>query len=210
VRLSRLATAFCTRVLLAAVLGGALVTTGVVAANRYIGDQLERIPRVDVHVATRDGAGANLLLIGSDSRSFVADPEQQQAFGDEGDTGPARSDTIIVLHADGPRSFAVSFPRDLWVDIPGRGGAKINAAFNDGPQRIVDTLRSNYHLPIHHYLEVDFATFQGIVDALGSVPVYVPSPSRDLVTGFFAPVPGCVALAGDQALAYVRLRAMEV
>jgi anionic cell wall polymer biosynthesis LytR-Cps2A-Psr (LCP) family protein len=45
----------------------------------------------------------------------------------------------MVLHADGDKTYAVSFPRDLWVDIPGKGKGKINAAYNDGPQKVVDT-----------------------------------------------------------------------
>ena len=54
-----------------------------------------------------------------------------EAFSDKDtDSSPPRSDTMMVLHADGDQSFAVSFPRDLWVNIPGVGNAKINAAFN--------------------------------------------------------------------------------
>jgi len=77
------------------------------------------------------------LIIGSDTRSFVQSEADKQAFTDQNTTvdGPARSDTMMVLHADGKNSYAVSFPRDLYVNIPGHGKGKINAAFNEGRKR---------------------------------------------------------------------------
>ena len=130
--------------------------------------------------------------------------------------GGQRSDTIMVVHVD-PRQqkgFLVSFPRDLRVDVPGIGTAKINAAFNDGPQKVIDTLQSNYQIPIHHYLEVDFKSFRGIVDAMGGVSVYLAAPARDQVSLFEIPalygfVPGCYVLDGPNALGYVRSRNYE-
>ena len=73
----------------------------------------------------------------------------------------------------------MSFPRDLWVDIPGQGSAKINAAFNGGPQLLVETIKQDFNIPISHYLEVDFAGFRDIVNAIGTVPVYFPTPASD-------------------------------
>ena len=103
--------------------------------------------------------GVNYLIIGSDSRAFVEDSSEQAAFGSASDTGPPRSDTLMVLHADGDKTYAVSFPRDLWVDIPGKGKGKINAAYNDGPQKVVDILKANFNIDINHYLEVNFIAF---------------------------------------------------
>jgi polyisoprenyl-teichoic acid--peptidoglycan teichoic acid transferase len=101
--------------------------------------------------------------------------------------------------------------------VPGLGQQKINAAFNSdsggGPQRVVDTLQQNFNVPIHHYLEVDFQSFKGIVDAMGGVPVYINAPSRDAKSGFeFIPFnfkPGCYTLDGSTALNYVRSRDLE-
>ena len=111
----------------------------------------------------------------------------------------------------------VSFPRDLEVNIPGVGQQKLNAAFNPGigggPQLVIDTLQKDFNVPIQHYLQVDFESFQGIVDALGGVPIYINAPSKDDVSGFnFIPFnfhPGCYTLNGGQALAYVRSRDMQ-
>ena len=117
---------------------------------------------------------------------------------------------MMVLHADGDNSFAVSFPRDLWVDVPGHGKEKINAAFNDGPQKVIDTLKADFDLDINHYLEVNFKTFEDIVNAVGSVPVYFPYPARDQLSGLGPTwVGGCYQLDGPNALAYVRSRYLE-
>jgi LCP family protein required for cell wall assembly len=103
----------------------------------------------------------------------------------------------------------VSFPRDLWLNIPGRGASKINAAFNDGPQRVIETLNANFNIPIHHYLEVNLAGFQSLVDAIGSVPIRFPTPARDEKSGLQILSAGCRHMNGTDALAYVRSRFYE-
>ena len=121
----------------------------------------------------------------------------------------------MVLHADGDQTYAVSFPRDLWVNVPGKGMAKINAAYNDGPQKVVDMLKADFNIDINHYLEVNFIAFERLVDAIGTVGVYFPAPTRDYDTaqqgdtGFLVDTPGCVQLTGDRALQYVRARHMQ-
>ena len=116
----------------------------------------------------------------------------------------------MVLHADGKNSYAVSFPRDLYVNIPGHGKGKINAAFNEGPQEVIDTLKADFDVDIQHYLEVNFKTFEDIVNAVGSVPVYFPYPARDQLSGLGpTPAAGCYHLDGAPALAYVRSRHLE-
>jgi LCP family protein required for cell wall assembly len=195
-----------------------LILAGIVGVNRYFDSKVDQIPRVKVNTAenTDPGQPANFLLIGSDTRALVQTPEEREAFGTE---GGQRSDTLMVIHVD-PESktgFLVSFPRDLVVDIPGVGQSKINAAFNSdtggGPQRVLDTLKQNFNIPIHHYVEVDFQSFKGIVDAMGGVPVYIDAPSRDAKSGFeFIPFnfkPGCYTLDGSNALNYVRSRDLE-
>ena len=164
---------------------------GVVMVNRYIDDEVAKIPRIPLATAPVGANGVNFLIIGSDTRSFVDNATDYEAFSNKDtDNSPPRSDTLMVLHADGDSSFAVSFPRDLWVDIPGIGNAKINAAFNQGPQTVVDTLQTNFKVPVNYYLEVDFETFEGIVNAIGTVPVYVPGVTRDVFTGWSTPYGG--------------------
>jgi LCP family protein required for cell wall assembly len=202
------------RFVIAIVVCALVMGAAVFQLNRYIDDEVAKIPRVAVQTAPASPTGAtNFLIIGSDTRSFVASEADKQAFTDANTTadGPARSDTMMVLHADGDNSYAVSFPRDLWVDIPGHGKEKINAAFNDGPQKVIDTLKADFNLDIQHYLEVNFKTFEDIVNAVGSVPVYFPYAVRDQLSGL-KPFPfgaGCYALDGPTSLAYVRSRYLE-
>lgn len=210
---SRLLGALRDRALIALGVVMAIVVATFALVMVVVGIKLGAAEHVDLLLADApSGGGGNYLLIGSDSRSFVADEGDAQAFGDAGDAGGQRSDTIMVLHfdPDSPRSLLVSFPRDLWVDIPGTGDSKLNAAFNDGPQAVVDTLDANFGVPIHHYVEVNFATFRELVDAVGTVPVFFPTPARDELSGLNIPYFGCAELDGAAALAFVRSRHLEL
>jgi LCP family protein required for cell wall assembly len=195
-----------------------LIIGGIVGVNMFIDYKVDQIPRVSVKTAENTDAGepANFLLIGSDTRQFeTLTPEEREAYGDPGAQGGQRSDTLMIVHVEPAEKtgFLVSFPRDLVVDIPGVGQSKINAAFNGGPQRVVDTLKQNFSIDIHHYVEVDFQSFKEIVDAMGGVPVYLRAPARDEKSGFeFIPFnfkPGCYTLDGSTALNYVRSRGLE-
>jgi LCP family protein required for cell wall assembly len=196
------------RFVFALVLCAVLVTVGITQVNRMIDDEVAKLPRVDVQLASSTDTGVNYLIVGSDSRAFVGDDQNAaSAFGTESDSGPPKSDTLMVLHADGEQSYAVSFPRDLWVDVAGHGKGKINSALNDGPQNVVDTIQQNFDLKINHYVQVDFQSFKTLVDAIGGISVWVPYASRNDHTGFGTFGAGCWPLNGDQALAYVRSRA---
>jgi LCP family protein required for cell wall assembly len=189
-----------------------LVTGGIVGANQVIDNKLSEIPRVGgLQLPEGPGKAGNYLLIGSDARDFVESAGQQQAFGTSADSGPPKSDTLMVVHIDpdAKTSLLVSFPRDLLVDIPGQGRGQINAAFNDGPQKVIDTLKANFDIDINHYVEVNFIAFTGIVDAIGKIPVFFPAPARDDYSGLDIPTAGCVALDGTQALEYVRARHLQ-
>jgi LCP family protein required for cell wall assembly len=190
-----------------------IVVVSIVGTNLVVEAKLGSVERVDLQLApTPSGGGGNFLLVGSDTRSFVSSEHDQQQFGDSGDADGQRSDTIMVLHVDpdSERSLLVSFPRDLWVNIPGRGNSKINAAFNDGPQAVIDTLQSQFDVPIQHYVEVNFDSFREIVDAIGSVPVYFPAAARDALSLLDIPVPGCNQLDGPAALSFVRSRHLQL
>ena len=203
---------FGSRVFVAFVLVISITLFAFLAMNVVVELQLASVSRVDVAVTEEPSAGENYLLIGSDTREFVTTAQDEEAFGDTSDAGGTRSDTIMVLHVypGGTRSVLVSFPRDLWVDIPGVGEGKINSAFNEGPQKVIDTIQQNYDVPIHRYVEVNFDTFRGLVDAIGTVPVFFPAPARDELTGLNVPLFGCAELGGEEALAFVRSRNLEV
>jgi LCP family protein required for cell wall assembly len=146
------------------------------------------------------GDEINYLLVGSDSRDEL-DPE-----GDSGVTG-RRSDTIILLRTTPDGSAMMSIPRDLWVTVADTGvEGRINGAYNGGPANLVRTVQSNLDVPVNHYVEVGFASFVGLVDALGGVTIDVPHPAVDRASGLVIPDAGAVTLDGTQALAYARSR----
>jgi len=200
---------FASRFVIALGVAAVFMVGAIVTVNYVIDTKLDSVARVNVATAEGSAKGGNFLIIGSDTRAFVATDADQKAFGR--DEGGQRSDTMMVVHVepDAKRTLVVSFPRDLWVDIPGVGMSKINAAFNSGPDTVIATLKKNFGIDINHFVEVDFQSFRGIVDAIGSVPVYLPYPARDEKTGLYVPIPGCVSLNGKAALAYARSRGMQ-
>jgi LCP family protein required for cell wall assembly len=201
--------AFVRRYVIALGVTFVLVVGSLVVGNRVIDDKISDIPRIDgLELPDGPGEAGNFLIIGSDSRK---DLNNEQAFGNESETGPPKSDTLMVVHIDpeAKTSLLVSFPRDLIVNVPGRGEALINSAFNDGPQKVIDTMKENFNVKINHYVEVNFTAFTGIVDAVGNIPVYFQAPVRDSFSGLNITTPGCVELNGQQALEYVRARHME-
>jgi LCP family protein required for cell wall assembly len=157
--------------------------------------------------------GCNFLLLGSDSRTGLS-KQQQEEFGTNRDIGGSqRSDTIMVVHIPPGNEKAVilSFPRDLWVHIPGHGVDKINAAFEGGvngagPQTVASTIYKLSGLRINHWMYVDLAGFEGLVNALGDVHMCVPSPMYDPLTALHITKPGCQDFDGAEALGYVRTR----
>src|SRR3954454_24457523 len=171
-----------------------------------------QLPRIHIDGITPDappGDPQNFLLVGSDTRAFVDDPSDAKSFGSSSKTGGQRSDTIILVRVDPKTHQAamVSFPRDLWIPIAPDGHTqRINTAFEKGPEQLIQTIMLNWNVPIHHYIQVDFASFQGLVDAVGGVQIYLPGAVRDRVTGLNITDTGCVLFHGDQALAYVRSR----
>ncbi len=124
----------------------------------------------------------NILLLGSDSRSGLS-ASQQGTFGNNSDIGgTSRADTIMVVHLDPAtdKTTILSFPRDLWVKIPGHGSDRINSAFeggveNGGPELMAKTVFSLTHIPIDHFLYVDLNGFQEAVNKLGGVDMCIPS-----------------------------------
>ncbi len=190
---------------------GVLGATGMLIAARETIDSVGRIPGV---AASLDPAGAsieNYLLVGSDSRAG-ADPGSVDAsgIGTEAEVSGRRSDTIMILRRDKSTGDAalLSIPRDLWVDVPGHDNQRrINSAFSDGPQVLVQTLQQGeLRIPIHHYVEIDFVGFKSLVDALGGIEICVDFAIRDVSTGLDVPQPGCHVLDGVQGLAYARSR----
>jgi LCP family protein required for cell wall assembly len=157
----------------------------------------------------------NILLLGSDTRA-LPDPADKALFGDTQDVGGQRADVIIIARVEPKtrRGVLVSIPRDTLVRLPKyRSQVLINQAFEDGPQGVINAIKSNFGVPIHHYAQIDFDGFRSMVDAIGGVRMYIPAPSRDRPndpnnrgTGLDIKTAGCQTFDGNTALAWVRSR----
>jgi LCP family protein required for cell wall assembly len=154
-----------------------------------------------------DNSGYNYLLVGSDSREGLT-PEQQQQLNGGGPAEGKRTDSIILVHVpgNGGKAAMISIPRDSYVPIPGHGSNKINAAFAfGGPKLLTQTVEQVTGVHVDGYLEIGFAGFAGVVDALGGVDVCVPFDMKDQDAAIDLKK-GCQILDGPTALGYVRAR----
>ncbi len=139
----------------------------------------------------------NIVLIGADKRS----PSEN-----------GRSDTLMVVHIPSDRSkiYLVSFPRDMWVAIPGHGKAKINAAYSwGGTPLAIQTLEGITGAHMDHVVTTNLEEFVGLVNVVGGVTVDnpVPSTAKDPTTGATYTYPkGQVYLDGAMALLFSRQR----
>lgn len=90
-----------------------------------------------------------------------------------------RADSIMLMRTDPQRGrvYYLSIPRDLLVDLPGVGEAKINAAYQVGGAPLaIRAVRTFTGLPVNHVAVVDFGSFAQVVDAIGGVQIDVPAP----------------------------------
>ncbi len=190
--------------------GGADAASGDGAASADTPDATDGPPAT---FPTADPDARNFLITGADNNSCI-DPDSPYApaFGDRSAFGE-RSDTIMLLRVNPTTNQAavLSFPRDLWVTIPGRTGQqRINVAYErDNPQKLIDTLYANFGLLVDHTIQIDFCAFKTLVDAVDGVDVPFETPVRDERTGLNVPEPGCFTFDGDHALAYARSRYMQ-
>ncbi|WP_150239322.1 LCP family protein [Nocardiopsis quinghaiensis] len=151
--------------------------------------------------------GLTFLVIGSDSRDAMS-PEAQEELS-VGSAPGQRSDSMMLvrLNHERDRVTVVGLPRDLWVDVPGRGPDKINAAYgHGGPRLAVRTVESLTDVRVDHYVEVDFQGFVNVVDALGGIEVCLPEPIRDPKAQLDMAA-GTHQVGGTEALAFARTRA---
>ena len=154
---------------------------------------------VDAQTQQREaGDPVNILLLGSDSR---ADDDREE--------GSERKDTMMLVHipADGSGVYVISLLRDLYVDIPGHGRDKLNAASAEGGYPLlIDTVEQMFDIPVHHLVEMDFQGFRSVTSALGGVSVCNPTAfsSGQKNPSYFPR--GQILLKDTAALRYVRER----
>jgi LCP family protein required for cell wall assembly len=188
-----------------------VVVVAVVGTGFWLDGNLRRVAALtDYPERPAAGRGTTWLLVGSDSRQGLT-PEQQAELATGGDIGNGRTDTILLVHVPGFGSAAettmVSIPRDSYVDIPGHGEDKINAAFViGGASLLAQTVELATGMRLDHYAEIGFDGFAQMVDAVGGVTMCPPEPISDPLAGIDLPA-GCQELDGRTALGYVRTRA---
>ena len=145
----------------------------------------------------------NILLIGSDSRV------NKRAAAAAGSTSDQRGDALVLIHipADRQGVYGVSIMRDLWVDIPGYGKAKVNAGLELGGLPLMTrTVEALLGQPIDHTVMLDFQGFAAMTDALGGVEVNVERSFTSTVDDRVYFPAGVNRLNGLEALAFVRER----
>ena len=176
----------------------------------------ERAPQInplELFPSWRGTDRINVVLMGLDQR-----PEERA-------TGvPTRTDTMILLSVDPVNKSAamISFPRDLWLQIPGLGEERLNAAYRfgelragegGGPAMVARTIEQNFGIQAPYYATVDFGGFQEIVNTLDGLVLDVPRPVKDdeyptenygMERIYFAPGPQL--MDGPTALKYARTR----
>ncbi|MBI3429094.1 MAG: LCP family protein [Actinobacteria bacterium] len=161
----------------------------------------------------------NYLLVGSDTREGLTKAELKTLrVGSTASAAGKRSDTILLVHISKARDKAViiSLPRDTLVTIPQRTGtdgkiipatpAKLNAAFNwGGAPLLVQVIEAMTQLRIDNYIEINFAGFTRMVDALGGIQVCTKTDINDPKSHLVLKA-GIHTLNGIEALKYVRTR----
>ena len=203
------------RLLIALMVVVMLVSFATAGALAYVDKKVGQLQQISLgHVLAADDTQAaddgvqNILVVGVDNDAGLEDDPRMEGR-DEG----LRSDTIMVLRIDPATSKAalLSFPRDLYVPLGGDGGRdRINAALPfGGPDLLIRTITENFGIQINHYVQVNFAQFEKLVDVVGGVPISFDKPVRDEWTGLAIEEPGCITLSGPQALDYVRSRHFE-
>ncbi len=179
--------------------GGYLVWLNQIVTNNI--QQEDLLPGVGALPTNTDGAtiaqpagnGTNYLIIGND-----AGPDRVGA----------RSDVMVLVHVPENRENVqlIHFPRDLWVPIPGRGDAKLNAAYAfGGAPLLVQTMQNMLGIQIDHVAMLGFEDFKAITDAVGGVDVMVEEASEGDGKVFRE---GVQHMDGETALVFVRQRYM--
>ncbi|HXW33535.1 MAG TPA: LCP family protein, partial [Acidimicrobiales bacterium] len=149
-------------------------------------EHLKAVPTSGVHKDME-----NILLIGSTTRCGLA--QQNGAFGIcSAQLSGINSDVVMILHLDPDhdRASLLSIPRDTFVPNARHDGVnKIDAALGDpsgvtnstvgDPSQLVAAIEDDFGIPIQHFVELNFDSFQGVVDALGGIKMYFPMPVYD-------------------------------
>lgn len=193
---------------LALLAGGGYYIVGRVY-NRMEYHEIESLTSAPV----REEGVTNILLIGNDSRENDED---------------GRSDAMILLSISSKtkKIYMTSLLRDMYVEIPGHKGNRLNAAYSfGGAELLMETIEQNLDITVNRYVLVNFEAFANVVDAVGGVDLELSSQEIEYVNAYLweynvltnrpegtdymdTSVSGMVHLNGAQALSYSRNRYM--
>lgn len=184
--------------------GWYIVLDGVYGKMNY--QQIESL----VQEEYKEDGVTNILLIGNDSR-------------ENGEDG--RSDAMILLSISSKTKTIQmnSLLRDMYVEIPGYGGNRLNAAYAyGGPELLMETIELNFDVEVNRYMLVNFEAFANLVDAVGGIELGISAEEAKYInaylveynmltkkpegTDYLSAEGGMVHLNGPQALAYSRNR----
>ncbi|MDT4914548.1 MAG: hypothetical protein QOC66_3676 [Pseudonocardiales bacterium] len=200
------------------------------------------VPRRDLAVGAQpsgksdiDGTDQNILLVGNDDRTKMTDAEVRDLHVGR-DGGSMATDTMMIVHvpANGSKATIISLPRDSWVDIPGNGQNRLNAAYvlgynasknsggNDaaaqtaGADLLIKSITNLTGLTINHYIQVSLLGFYEISKAIGGVTINLCNNVNDTTAANraagldggsgFKMTKGKHTISGKTALEFVRQR----
>lgn len=154
-------------------------------------------------VKAPDDGSMNILMLGVDH----ADENEAETAALDGAVSQ-RSDSMMLVHIpeDRKQIYVMSLVRDMWVDVPGYGQHKLNAAVElGGVPLLMQTVEGLFDTKVDHVAMIDFAGFRELSTALGGVKVTNEIPFTANDTDYFYPE-GEITLEGDRALRFVRER----
>lgn len=161
--------------------------------------------------AMKEDGVINVLLIGNDSR-------------ENGEDGRSDAMILVSISEKTKKIYMTSLLRDMYVEIPGHDGNRLNAAYSyGGPALLCETIEQNFDIEINRYAIVNFQAFASLVDAVGGVDLELTNEevqwvnaylneynlleNREITTDYLdTSLSGVIHLNGPQALAYCRNR----
>ena len=191
-----------------------LIVGGYVGYVGYEASKIHHVAVGNLTDGTANGAAAgteNILMVGSTDRCALKTQNPIYGLCSQGVTG-VNSDVVMILHLDpnAKRISILSIPRDTFIPNARKDGAnKIDAALAEGPSQLVNAVQEDFGIPIQHFVELNFDTFAGVVDALGGVNMYFPKRLYDAYSQLKQYHIGCNHLDGMAALTVVRARHLQ-
>ncbi|NEK84268.1 LCP family protein [Blastococcus saxobsidens] len=175
--------------------------------ERYAGN-IDRVSDVfaDIDEDSRPAPATPEQAAGEDPVTFLLVGSDTRAELEPGELPDGRSDAIMLARFSADRQHAqvISIPRDSWVNIPGRGMNKINAAYAfGGPTLLIQTVEELTGVRIDHYAAIDFDGLIQVTDDLGGVDVVVAETTS---WGPYTFEAGTNHLNGEQARWYLGQR----